>query len=91
MKPVDPEGKLTAGSHFLEIGAAPVAANDGGWLTSKVYSPHLGCDIALGYLKAGDTQDRPADADREPAGGTDTEVEIVSPHFVDPEGERLRG
>jgi len=23
--------------------------------------------------------------------GTETEVEIVSPHFVDPEGERLRG
>jgi methylglutamate dehydrogenase subunit C len=22
---------------------------------------------------------------------TETEVEIVSPHFVDPEGERLRG
>jgi sarcosine oxidase subunit alpha len=22
---------------------------------------------------------------------TDTEVEIVSPHFFDPEGERLRG
>jgi sarcosine oxidase subunit alpha len=22
--------------------------------------------------------------------GTDTEIEIVSPHFIDPEGERLR-
>ena len=54
VKPVDPAGKLVAGSHFLEIGAAAVAANDGGWLSSKVYSPHLGCDIALGYLKGGD-------------------------------------
>ncbi|MCX7825891.1 MAG: hypothetical protein N2689_10075, partial [Verrucomicrobiae bacterium] len=28
VKPVDRNGKLTAGSHFLEKGAAPVAAND---------------------------------------------------------------
>jgi methylglutamate dehydrogenase subunit C len=93
VKPVDPQAKLTAGSHFLEIGAAPVIANDGGWLTSKVYSPHLGCDIALGYLKAGDRQIgrrmRAVNLLAKPP--TETEVEIVSPHFFDPEGERLRG
>jgi sarcosine oxidase subunit alpha len=91
VKPADPQGRLTAGSHFLEIGAAPVAANDGGWLTSKVFSPHLGCDIALGYLKGGDrklgTRMRAVNL----VAGTETEVEIVSPHFLDPEGERLRG
>jgi sarcosine oxidase subunit alpha len=90
VRPVDPNGKLTAGSHFLEQGAAAVAANDGGWLTSKVYSPHLGCDIALGYLKGGDgkigTRMRAANL----VAGTETEVEIVSPHFFDPEGERLK-
>ncbi len=53
VRPVDPKGKLTAGSHFLEKGAAAVMANDGGWLTSKVYSPHVGSDIALGYPDAG--------------------------------------
>jgi heterotetrameric sarcosine oxidase alpha subunit len=93
VKPVDPNGKLTAGSHFLEIGAAPVIENDGGWLTSKVYSPHLGCDIALGYLKAGDQKIgrkmRAVNLLAKPP--TETMVEIVSPHFFDPEGERLRG
>jgi len=93
VKPTDPSGKLTAGSHFLEIGAKPVIENDGGWLTSKVYSPHLGCDIALGYLKAGDQKIgrrmRAVNLLAKPA--TETEVEIVSPHFVDPQGERLRG
>ena len=93
VKPVDPNGKLTAGSHFLEIGAAKVIENDGGWLTSKVYSPHLGCDIALGYLKAGDQKIgrkmRAVNLLAKPP--TETEVEIVSPHFFDPEGERLRG
>jgi sarcosine oxidase subunit alpha len=93
VRPVDPAGKLTAGSHFLEIGAAPVIENDGGWLTSKVYSPHLGCDIALGYLKAGDrkigTRMRAVNLLARPP--SETEVEIVSPHFFDPDGERLRG
>jgi sarcosine oxidase subunit alpha len=91
VKPVDLAGKLTAGSHFLEIGAAPVAANDGGWLTSKVYSPHLGCDIALGYLKGGDRKIGTRMRAVNLVAKTETEVEIVSPHFFDPEGERLRG
>ena len=91
VKPVDPNGKLTAGSHFLEKGAAAVAANDGGWLTSKVYSPHLGCDIALGYLKAGDTKIGQRMRIVNLLAGLDTEVEIISPHMFDPEGERLRG
>jgi heterotetrameric sarcosine oxidase alpha subunit len=93
VKPVDPAGKLTAGSHFLEMGAAPVIANDGGWLTSKVYSPHLGCDIALGYLKAGDQKigQRMRAVNLLASPVAETEVEIVSPHFFDPAGERLRG
>jgi heterotetrameric sarcosine oxidase alpha subunit len=91
VKPVDPTGKLTAGSHFLEKGAAPVLANDGGWLTSKVYSPHIGCDIALGYLKGGDRKIGQRMRAVNLLAGLDTEVEIVSPHFFDPDGERLRG
>jgi heterotetrameric sarcosine oxidase alpha subunit len=91
VKPVDPMGKLTAGSHFLEKGAAPVMENDGGWLTSKVYSPHIGCDIALGYLKGGDHKIGQRMRVVNLLAGLDTEVEIVSPHVFDPEGERLRG
>ncbi|WP_137109925.1 sarcosine oxidase subunit alpha family protein [Rhodobacter sp. SY28-1] len=91
VKPVDPQAKLTAGSHFLEKGAAPVAANDGGWLTSKVYSPHLGHDIALGYLKGGDKKIGQRMRIVNLLAGLDTEVEIISPHMFDPEGERLRG
>ncbi|MCX7288521.1 MAG: sarcosine oxidase subunit alpha family protein [Rhodobacterales bacterium] len=91
VRPVDPTAKLVAGSHFLEKGAAPVLANDGGWLTSKVFSPHVGCDIALGYLKGGDAKIGNRMRAVNLLSGLDTEVEIVSPHFVDPEGERLRG
>jgi methylglutamate dehydrogenase subunit C len=91
VKPVDPKGSLSAGSHFMEIGAPVELASDGGWLTSKVYSPHLGCDIALGYLKGGDQKIGHRMRAVNFLTKTDTEVDIVSPHFFDPEGERLRG
>ena len=90
VKPVDPGASLTAGSHFLPLGAPASAENDGGWLTSKVYSPHLGCDIALGYLKAGDQKIGTRMRAVNLLAGTDTEVDITSPHFLDPQGERLR-
>ena len=87
---MDPGASLTAGSHFLPLGAPASAENDGGWLTSKVYSPHLGCDIALGYLKAGDQKIGTRMRAVNLLAGTDTEVDITSPHFLDPQGERLR-
>ena len=84
--------EMMSGSRdFMEIGAPVELASDGGWLTSKVYSPHLGCDIALGYLKGGDSQIGRRMRAVNFLTRTDTEVEIVSPHFFDPEGERLRG
>ncbi len=91
VKPVDPHGSLSAGSHVMEIGAPVELASDGGWLTSKVYSPHLGCDIALGYLKGGDQKVGHRMRAVNFLTKTDTEIDIVSPHFFDPEGERLRG
>ena len=91
VKPVNPAESLTAGAHFLAKGAEAVAANDGGWLTSVVYSPHLGHSIGLGYLKGGDTRKGERLRIVNLLAKTDVEVEIVSPHFFDPEGERLRG
>jgi sarcosine oxidase subunit alpha len=91
VKPVNPKDSLSAGSHFMEIGAPVALASDGGWLTSKVYSPHLECDIALGYLKAGDQKIGRTMRAVNFLTKTDTMVEIVSPHFFDPEGVRLRG
>jgi methylglutamate dehydrogenase subunit C len=90
VRPVDPARALTAGSHFIATGADPVAANDGGWLTSVVYSPHLGHAIALGYLRNGSNRLGERLRAVNLLAGTETEIEIVSPHFIDPEGERLR-
>jgi len=91
LQPVDRNEKLSAGAHFLEVGASPNMDNDLGWMTSTCYSPTLGHAIGLGFIRNGDTRKgtvvRAWDAMR----SKDIEVEIVSPHFVDPEGGRVRG
>jgi methylglutamate dehydrogenase subunit C len=51
----------------------------------------LECHIALGYLKAGDQKMGRRMRAVNFLNKTDVEIEIVSPHFFDPEGERLRG
>ena len=89
--PTDRSKPMQAGSHFLKTGAAATAANDDGWLTSLVYSTHLGHYIALGYLKNGTARLGEKMRVVNLLAKTDTEVEIVSPHFIDPEGARLRG
>ena len=91
VKPVDPAKPLTAGSHFVATGKPATAENDGGWLTSVVYSPHLGHSIALGYLKGGDKRLGEKLRAVNLLAGTEVDIEIVNPHFIDPEGERLRG
>ena len=91
VKPVNPGDAMKAGSHFLKVGAAATMENDDGWLTSLVYSPHLGHYIALGYLRDGAKRKGEKIRVVNLLAGTEIMAEIVSPHFIDPEGERLRG
>jgi len=90
-KPVDKSEALTAGAHFLSKGQDATMDNDQGWMSSVAYSPTFGHSIGLGFImngggRRGETV-RAVDFVR----GKDVEVEIVSPHFYDPEGERQRG
>jgi len=89
-KPVDPSETLIAGSHFINKGAEANTANDQGWMTSVAYSPILGHSIGLGFIKSGDTRKGEIVRAVSPLHGLEMEVEIVSAHFIDPEGERLR-
>ncbi|MEM7654093.1 MAG: glycine cleavage T C-terminal barrel domain-containing protein, partial [Pseudomonadota bacterium] len=91
LKPVDPKNPVTPGAHLMDKGAALVAANDQGYVTSAAYSPSLGHSIGLAFLRNGKSRMGEVIRAVNPLGGTDVEVEVVSPHFVDPEGERLRG
>ncbi len=89
-RPKNPRARVLAGAHLLELGADMTAANDLGYVTSACYSPNLQSYIAIGFLKSGETRMGDVLRAASPLTGDDTEVEIVSAHFVDPEGERLR-
>jgi sarcosine oxidase subunit alpha len=90
-RPVDRAESLPAGAHFLSRGAEAVMANDEGWMTSVVYSPTLGHSIGLGFIRRGAERTGEVVRAADPLRGREVEVEIVAPHFVDPDGERLRG
>ena len=88
--PCDRDAPLAAGAHFVREGAAQTSENDEGWISSVAFSPTLGHYIGLGFLQNGSKRlgDRLLAAD--PVRGRTTRVEVVSPHFIDPEGERMR-
>ena len=90
LRTIHPGDQLVGGAHLVACGAPADAAHDLGHVTSTAYSPHLQSMIALAYLKdaaqyRGLTIRAVSLLDQ-----LDVEVEVVSPHFVDPEGERLR-
>jgi sarcosine oxidase subunit alpha len=89
-KPVKPDARLYAGAHFIPAGAASVAANDQGYMTSVAYSPSLGHSIGLGLLSRGPERIGETIRAVDQLRGEDVLVEICSPVFYDPKGERLR-
>ncbi|MEH6457368.1 MAG: sarcosine oxidase subunit alpha family protein [Cocleimonas sp.] len=88
--PVDKSNNLNAGMHFMTTGKEANTANDEGWMTSVAFSPSLGHSIGIGYIKNG--HERTGETVTAFNGLQDNtmEVEIVSAHFIDPKGERLR-
>jgi heterotetrameric sarcosine oxidase alpha subunit len=90
-RPVDRSARLRAGAHFVARNAAATADNDEGYMTSVAYSPSNGHWIGLGLLKRGPQRIGEIVRAVDPVRGADTLVEVVSPVFVDPEGERVRG
>ena len=90
LRPVAREDKVPAGAHLMAATGPVDAAHDQGYVTSACYSPNLGHHIALAFVKKG--ADRMGETMRlvSPLTGVETKVEIVSAHFVDPEGDRLR-
>lgn len=91
LQPVDPSARLRAGAHFLAKGAAARAENDEGHVTSVAYSPSLQHWIGLGLLKRGPERIGERLRAYDPVRNGDVEIEICSPVFIDPRGERLHG
>ncbi len=89
-KPVDTSQKLTAGSHFVNGAMEAITENDQGWMTSVAYSPSLGHSIGLGFLQRGHERLGEIVSAVNPLQDQRMDVEVVSAHFVDPDGARLR-
>lgn len=87
---VNADDLLLAGCHLFAADAAESAVQDQGWLTSAAHSPHLNKPIALGFLKRGDQRFGEVIKAANPVEGHTMMARVVSPHFIDPEGKRLR-
>ena len=89
-KPLDKRKKLTAGSHLIKKNKDFILENDEGWLSSVAYSPTLGYSIGLGFIENGKNRIGETVQAVNLLQKTSIDVEIVSPHFYDPAGEKLR-
>ena len=90
LKPLDTSDKVTAGGHLMAVDGPVDAAHDQGYVTSAAYSPTLGSMIGLGFLKDGSNRMGETLRLVSPLTKLTVEVEVVSAHFVDPEGARVR-
>ncbi|MEP3053957.1 sarcosine oxidase subunit alpha family protein [Ascidiaceihabitans sp.] len=90
IKPVDANDKITAGGHLMAKDGPVDAAHDQGYVTSAAFSPSLDSMIGLGFLKNGSTRVGEKMRLVSPVTNLTVDVEIVSHHFVDPEGDRVR-
>jgi len=71
-------------------GEAETPENDQGHISSVAWSPSLKSYIGLGFLKAGASRTDEVIKAVDYMRGHHVEVKVVSPHFIDPKGERLR-
>ncbi len=91
--------KLKSGAQRLRGGAHLVADQNNanaetslGWVTSVCDSPAVGCWIGLAYVRGGLAEHMGNTLFAEnPIYAESPEVEICSPHFFDPKGERING
>lgn len=90
LEAVESEQSLPAGGHLFSEGKQQIAAHDEGWITSAAYSPHLQKSIALCFLERGSERMGEEIDVANPLEGASMKARVVSPHFIDPEGERLR-
>ncbi len=88
--PVDGETRLKAGAQLVETPDAPPPVAMLGHVTSTAYSFELGHPIALALLRDGKSREGDELYAAFPLENQAVKVRVVSPHFVDPDGERMR-
>ena len=89
-QPVDASEPVVAGAHLFAEGEAHRTETDQGWISSACFSPHVGSSIGLGFLAGGKARVGEIVVAANPVQNQSVRLRVVSPHFVDPEGGRVR-
>jgi sarcosine oxidase subunit alpha len=90
LMPVEAAERAVAGAHLFAEGGERSMETDQGWVSSACHSPHLGQSIGLGFLEDGAERIGEVIVAANPLEESEVRLRVVSPHFIDPEGERLR-
>ena len=87
LRPVTRSTRLRAGAHLVDAGSS----ESFGWVTSVTRAVELEGWIGLAMLRGGAARQGSRMQAVFPLLDETVEVEITSPHFVDPENQRVRG
>ena len=96
LTPLEEGARFKAGSILCRVPLGESPSGHGvGWVSSVTYSPALGHWIGLGFIEGGIEKAATRKAEEaiiaaDPIRGEETRVRVVPPHFVDPEGARMR-
>jgi heterotetrameric sarcosine oxidase alpha subunit len=91
LKPAGDVKMMLAGAHLFRQGAEAVRANSQGYITSAGFSPTLGTNLALGFLKDGRARHGEVIEVVDHLREVKAMAEVCDPVFFDPDGGRVRG
>ncbi|MFO1074411.1 MAG: glycine cleavage T C-terminal barrel domain-containing protein, partial [Geminicoccaceae bacterium] len=89
LRPLDPAMGFKAGAHVLAKGAPATLENDQGYITSAVFSPHVGSTIGLALVRRGPERHGEEVLVWDALRDAMTPSVLCPPCFVDPANERL--
>ena len=90
LRPVDGQGRLTAGAFLFNEGDPADRIHAQGYTTSACHSPTLGLPLALGFLRNGRARHGERVRMVDHLRGIETLCEVTDPVAYDPEGGLLR-
>jgi sarcosine oxidase subunit alpha len=90
LTPLDPKDAIRSGSILIPADAPMDQPRKLGWISSATPSPMLGHSIALGFVEGGMQRAGETLHAYAPLIGERVAVQVVSPHFFDPSGERMK-
>ena len=89
--PADKQQRLPSSAHLVMPDAPERVGGSQGWIASMAWSPTLGHDIGLALVEGGHNRIGERLLAYAPIAGKKAAVDLVAPHFYDPDGGRQSG